>query len=119
MPDDAVTNDSMTGKSPLTIAFDPTAQGDAGARVTTKNWYNDPDGAFRSGFWAAQPGKSAIHYTKDELCVLLEGVVRLTSEDGTEATYRGGDTFLIPKGFKGTWETVEAVRKFYAVYTKI
>ena len=113
MPDDAV------AKTIHTIAFDATAQGDAGARVTTKNWYNDPDGAFRAGFWAAQPGKSPIHYTKDELCTLLEGTVRLTADDGTVATYTAGDTFLIPKGFKGTWETVVAVRKFYAVYTKV
>ena len=113
MPDDALT------VSVHTIPFDRAAQGDAGARVTTKLWYSDPDGAFRTGFWAAQPGTSPIHYTKDELCTLLEGTVRLTSEDGIVATYTAGDTFLIPKGFKGTWETVAAVRKFFAVYTKV
>lgn len=113
MPNDAMTH------TILTIPFDPTAQGDAGARVTTKLWYSDPDGAFRSGFWSAQPGKSDIAYTKDELCVLLEGEVCLTATDGTAATYRAGDTFIIPKGFKGTWETVRPVRKFFATYTKI
>jgi len=74
MPDDAISH------AVHTIPFDPAAQRDAGARVTTKLWYSDPDGAFRSGFWAAQPGKAEINYTKDELCMLLEGAVRLTLE---------------------------------------
>ena len=51
-----------------------------------------------------------------ELCVLLEGVVRLPDAAGHVETYRSGDTFLIPNGFTGTWETVEPVRKFYAVF---
>jgi uncharacterized cupin superfamily protein len=112
MPDDAIS------QAVHTIAFDPNAQPDAGARSTTKLWYSDPDGAFRTGFWAAQPGKAAIAYTKDELCMLLEGEVRLTAADGIVATYRAGDTFIIPKGFTGTWETVSPVRKFFATYTK-
>ena len=31
--------------------------------------------------------------------------------------YKAGDAFLIPKGFKGAWETVEAVKKFYVIHT--
>jgi len=33
-------------------------------------------------------------------------------------TYRAGDSFLIPSGFKGTWETIEPVRKFFVIYEK-
>ena len=96
-----------------TIRFDAATQPDEGKRMTSKNWYQR-DG-FRAGFWAAQPGRADIHYTKDELCTLLEGEVRLTDESGVTETYRAGDTFLIPKGFKGVWETVLPVRKFYAI----
>ena len=46
----------------------------------------------------------------------LEGEVRLTDESGHTETYVAGDTFVIPKGFKGVWETVKPVRKFFAVY---
>ncbi len=112
MPDDASLNTIHT------IAYDPAATGEPGKRMTTKLWYSDPDGAFRSGFWSSEPGKSDINYVKDELCTLLEGTVRLTAADGTVATYTAGDTFLIPKGFKGTWETLVAVRKFFATYQK-
>jgi len=95
-----------------TIRFDTCVTGEAGAPTTTHEWYSDPSGYFRSGFSAAEPGRAEIHYTKDELCVLLDGVVRLTDADGRVETYRQGDTFLIPKGFKGVWETVEPVCKF-------
>ena len=101
-----------------TIPYDRAAVGEPGEAMTTKVWYTDPDGAFRSGFWASEPGKAEIDYVKDEICILLEGTVRLTAADGTVATYAAGDTFMIPKGFKGTWETLAPVRKFFATYQK-
>ncbi len=99
------------------IRFDASAKLDAAAPSTTAQWYADPTGRFKSGFWASEPGRAEVHYLKDELCVLLEGTVRLTDEAGRVETYRGGDTFLIPNGFKGVWETVEPTRKFYAIHT--
>ena len=108
MPNDAVT---ATIRS---LRFDASTQPDEGKRMTSKTWYGR-DG-FRTGFWAAQPGRADIAYTKDELCTLLEGEVRLTDESGHAETYVAGDTFVIPKGFKGVWETVKPVRKFFAVY---
>jgi uncharacterized cupin superfamily protein len=98
------------------IRFDCATRGDAAERTTTRQWYGDPSGSFKTGFWAAQPGKTEIAYTIDELCVLLEGVVRLTDAAGHVEIYRSGDTFLIPNGFTGIWETIEPVRKFYAVF---
>jgi uncharacterized protein len=50
------------------------------------------------------------------LCVLLAGKVRITDEDGESQTYEAGDAFVIPRGFRGIWETVEPVRKFYATH---
>ena len=112
MPDDIKPADATI----RTIRFDPTATGDAEPRTTTKLWYGTAESSFKSGFWAAKPGKSEISYTMDELCVLIEGEVRLTDASGRVETYKAGDTFLIPKGFKGTWETVTPVRKFFAVH---
>jgi len=47
---------------------------------------------------------------------LLEGTVRITSEDGVERSYQAGDTFVIPSGFRGIWEVIEPCRKIYAIY---
>jgi uncharacterized protein len=110
MPNDAAT---ATVRS---IRFEKSTQPEQGNRTTSQTWYASPSGAFRTGFWAAEPGRAAIAYTKDEMCTLLEGEVRLTDEAGHAETYVAGDTFVIPAGFKGVWETVKPVRKFFAVY---
>jgi uncharacterized cupin superfamily protein len=39
----------------------------------------------------------------------------LTSEQGESWTLKAGDGFIIPAGFKGTWETVKKVRKHYVI----
>lgn len=98
------------------IRFDRNAPA-APDRETTVPWYRDPTGAFESGFWAdPAPRSAAIAYEEDELCVLLAGKVRITDEDGESQTYEAGDAFVIPRGFRGIWETVEPVRKFYAAH---
>ena len=40
----------------------------------------------------------------------------LTNADGIAETFVTGDAFIIPKGFTGTWETVEAVKKWYVIF---
>lgn len=99
------------------IRFDPDQASDRGAPTTTRQLYLDPTGAFKAGFWSSEPGKAEVHYRKDEICVLLAGVVRLTDARGRSQTYRAGETFVVPNGFRGTWETVEATRKFFAIHT--
>ncbi len=99
-----------------TIRFDPTTAIDPAARTTTHEWYRSPDERFTTGFWASQPSRDEVNYTEDEFCQILEGVVHLTDAAGHTEIYRAGDSFVIPRGFTGIWETVEAVRKFYVIY---
>jgi uncharacterized protein len=84
-------------------------------QTSVQNYYTDKSGDFYSGVWESTPGKWAINYSEDEFCVLLEGRVVLTNESGKAETFKAGDAFVIPAGFKGSWETVEKVRKFYAI----
>ena len=98
------------------IRFNPTAALDPAADSTTHEWYRSPDDRLSSGFWASQPYRAEVSYAEDEFCQILEGVVRLTDDAGHTETSRAGDSFVIPRGFKGVWETVEAVRKFYVIY---
>lgn len=98
------------------IRFDPRAPVDAAAPTTTHNWYEDASGVLSSGFWASKPAKAAVNYTEDEFCYILEGRVRLTDAAGATEEYKAGDAFVIPKGFKGLWETVEAVKKYYVIH---
>ncbi len=98
------------------VRFDLTTEADPSKPTTAFEWHASGDGAFKSGFWASQPGRAEVHYQKDELCVILDGKVRLTDQSGHIETYQKGDVFLIPNGFKGLWETLEPTRKIYAIY---
>ena len=80
------------------------------------NAFSDPEGRFHVGRWASTEGIWRINYTEHELCHLLTGVVRLSDDSGQQRVYKAGDTFMINKGFSGTWEVVEACSKVYAIY---
>ena len=47
--------------------------------------------------------------------VVLEGEVMLTSDGGQPHTFRKGDSFLLPKGFKGTWHQPGPMLKYYVI----
>ena len=49
---------------------------------------------------------------------VLTGAPELTDARGRTARFTTGDAFVIAAGFKGTWETVDPVKKLYAVYEK-
>jgi hypothetical protein len=86
-------------------------------RHTIWNHYSDPTGQFHAGIWEAGPGAWRVQYDarEEELCVLLEGRVRIVEEDGTARDFGPGATFVVPGGFRGIWENLERVRKVYAV----
>lgn len=87
-------------------------------KPTTKlqNYYTDATGQFFSGIWEATPGKWNVSYGEEEFCAILAGKIILTDADGHAETFKTGDAFIIPKGFSGTWETVETVRKWYVIF---
>lgn len=85
-------------------------------QTLTQNLYTDADDKFYCGIWASTRGKWRVDYAEHEFCQILSGKVILTPDDGRPQAYSAGDAFVIPAGFKGTWETVEPVRKHYAIY---
>ena len=83
---------------------------------TACNHYTDPTEQFFAGTWAATRGCWTVRYTEHEFCYLLAGRVVLTSESGERLEFTRGDSFVIPAGFKGTWEVLEDCRKLYAIF---
>ncbi len=81
-----------------------------------QNLFQSADGRFNSGIWSSEPGTWRVVFTETEFCHVLEGVIVVRGDDGSEATFRAGDAFLTPAGFNGTWEVVQTAKKFYAVY---
>lgn len=83
-----------------------------------RTWPQDESfgGKVHTGIWEATPGLT--HCIKDdvyEYCLILQGVVEITENGGQTRTYRAGDSFILKPGFRGTWRTVETVRKVYVV----
>lgn len=78
--------------------------------------YADASGKFVSGVWLSEPGKWRVSYSEDEFCHMLEGRSILSEDGGAPVVVVAGDSFVIPRGFVGTWEVVERTRKEFAIY---
>lgn len=85
-------------------------------RGRVANQYMDGSGQFFCGMWQSSAGKWRIRYTEHEFCVLIEGRVRIESSSGERHEFRAGDVFVVPAGFDGSWEVIEACRKWYAIF---
>lgn len=83
---------------------------------TYKVLYTSKSEEFSSGIYECTPGKWKISYTEDEFCTLLEGHLRLTSDQGDVQEFKAPDSFLIPSGFQGVWEPLTKLRKFFVIY---
>jgi uncharacterized protein len=90
----------------------------ADTKITMKtyNHYTDPTEQFFAGIWQSSVGSKTVNYTEEEICVTLEGRVRLTDLNGNAKEFGAGSTFALPAGFKGTWETLEPVKKVYVIW---
>ena len=86
-------------------------------KYKTKTWnhFTGEEGRLYSGIWESTPGKVAADYTEWEFCHFIEDKAVLTNDKGKKWTLKKGDAFIIPAGFKGTWETVKKVRKHYVI----
>ncbi len=76
-------------------------------------------GDFVVAVFAASPAIIDINepFPYDEFVLVLEGQVTLTNIDGGKQTYNPGDTFLVPKGWLGTWEMPDKYREMIIIAT--
>ena len=74
---------------------------DANTKITMKthNHYTDATEQFFAGIWQSSVGAKTVHYTDEEVCVILEGRVRLTDLNGNAKEFGAGSTFALPAGF--------------------
>ena len=82
---------------------------------TWNHWQGEDDRLY-CGIWESTPGKVTCEYSEWEFCHIISGEVILTEEGKKKGhRFKKGDGFIIPPGFKGTWETVKKVRKHYVI----
>jgi uncharacterized protein len=84
--------------------------------LEVRNFFADPSQQFFAGRWSASRGKWRVRYTENELCVMTSGRVVIESASGERSSFGAGDAFVVPAGFAGTWEVVEACSKIYAIF---
>ena len=82
-----------------------------------KTWilHTNNDETMISGYWEATPGTYHAIYKEYEFVHLLEGHIIITPDDGDPVSVKAGDTFVDESNFSGTWQIIEAVRKYFDV----
>lgn len=71
-------------------------------------------GSLFGGTWRGEPGTLVLEaYPYNEICVMLSGRVALIDEQGGRKEFGQGESFFVPKGFSGTWVTLETSSKIF------
>lgn len=80
-------------------------------------WFESGDRCLQSGIYETGPNRYTVDdpYPHDEFMMFIHGGVTLTSDRGTVTRVVAGDTVVIPKGWRGLWDS-EGYRKFYLIY---
>lgn len=70
-----------------------------------------------AGFWECNEGRFTADRTAfAEVCFIISGRADIVSDAGAETQTVGpGDLFVLPRGWTGTWEIHEAIRKVYVM----
>lgn len=80
------------------------------------NVLDTPDGKLSVGIWACTPMVTTmVPYSVDEFMLVLKGSTTILHADGTRATFRAGEAFVIPKGTHCVWEQSEDIVKYYVI----
>jgi uncharacterized cupin superfamily protein len=71
-----------------------------------------------AGVYRAGPNRYTIDepYGVDEFMYFLEGGVTLTSKDGSVMEVRAGEAVIVPRDWRGDWDT-EGYTKIYVIYS--
>lgn len=79
--------------------------------------YVSPQGAMSAGIWTCEVGKWRIQFApnRSEFFCVLAGEVCLHGQDGSQVRIVAGEAAVIPAGFIGAFEVVQAVKKYYVV----
>ncbi len=86
----------------------------------SENWESViHQGDFVVSVFAASPANIDVNepFPYDEFVLVLEGEVTLTNVDGGTATYKEGDTFLVPEGWLGSWDMLFKDREMVVLET--
>jgi uncharacterized protein len=74
------------------------------------------EGDCSAGVWECSPGPSYWTLETHEVIHLIAGRMTVTPDGGEASVIATGDVAIFPRGWSGTWEIHETVRKVYAIF---
>lgn len=88
-----------------------------GPQMDTRGIYlwKDENGA-ESGIWECTAGPSRWVLETNEFVHVLSGSMTITPDSGEPEFVGPGTTVFIPRGWSGTWEIHETLRKLYVIF---
>ena len=63
--------------------------------------------------WEKEASEFPWSYDEKETCLILEGQVSVTNEDGETFDFSAGDWIVFPQGMSCRWHVKKDVRKHY------
>ena len=116
----------MTGQNPATpyLAAAATAELEdwgpleeaTGEEMTTSGVTLWKDGDQEAGVWECTPGPSRWTLDTHEFVQILVGRMTVTPDGGEPTEIGPGDTAVFPRGWAGTWQIHETIRKLYVLF---
>jgi len=74
------------------------------------------DGDQEVGVWECTPGPSYWTLETNETVYILSGRMTVTPDGGQPQDVGPGDTAVFPRGWRGTWQIHETIRKLYVLF---
>ena len=74
------------------------------------------EGAQETGVWECTPGPSRWSLADNEFVHILSGRMTVTPDGGEPTEIGPGDTAVFPRGWAGTWQIHETIRKLYVLF---
>ena len=74
------------------------------------------DGVQEVGIWECTAGPSYWKQEEHEFVHILSGSLTVTPDAGSPRKLGPGDAAVFPRGWRGTWELHETVRKVYVIF---
>lgn len=84
--------------------------------IICRNWNVDSgkDDSVRAGVFESTQGTNrSIKGETWEYCAILSGVAEISEDGQAPVMVKAGDHFIMKPGYKGTWRTIETVRKIW------
>jgi uncharacterized protein len=78
-------------------------------------WTGPEDSGQSTGIWQCTAGPSYWVQEENEFIYILSGSLTVTPDGGKPATFGAGDCAMFPRGWRGTWDLHETVRKVYVL----